>query len=174
MRTAIRWLFLLVLALFVFAPVVHVEAADGTGQEVADTAQGWLEAVLLIGGIILVVAGLVFLLAVGRKYYARLAVLLPQVDRNRAVVAFGQSIPGKAANDALSRFLPQVDDPSDPLIQRLEATKLLRWLHKQGLLDGADLSKFSAALVADGIKLTNGVPDVEFNLLNYDSTQARG
>ncbi len=174
MRTAIRLLFLLVLALFVFSPVVQVEAADGTGQEVADTAQGWLEAVLLIGGIILVVAGLVFLLAVGRKYYARLAVLLPQVDNNRAVVAFGQSIPGRAANDALSRFLPQVDDPSDPLIQRLEATKLLRWLHKQGLLDGADLSKFSAALVSDGIKLTNGVPDVEFNLLNYDSTQARG
>ena len=170
----LRLMFLLVLALFVFAPVIEVHAADGTGQEVADTAQGWLEAVLLIGGMILVVAGLVFLLAVGRKYYARLAVLLPQVDRNRAVVAFGQSIPGRAANDALSRFLPQVDDPSDPLIQRLEATKLLRWLHKQGLLDGADLSKFSAALVADGIKLTNGVPDVEFNLLAYDSTQTQG
>ena len=170
----LRLMFLLVLALFVFAPVMEVHAADGTGQEVADTAQGWLEAVLLIGGMILVVAGLVFLLAVGRKYYARLAVLLPQVDRNRAVVAFGQSIPGRAANDALSRFLPQVDDPSDPLIQRLEATKLLRWLHKQGLLDGADLSKFSAALVADGIKLTNGVPDVEFNLLAYDSTQTQG
>lgn len=170
-----RLMILLVLALVVmFGPAIRVEAADGTGQEVADTAQGWLEAVLLIGGIILVVAGLVFLLAVGRKYYARLAVLLPQVDANRAVISFGQSIPGKAANDALSRFLPQVDDPSDPLIQRLEATKLLRWLHKQGLLDGADLSKFSAALVSDGIKLTNGVPDVEFNLLAYDSTQARG
>lgn len=173
MRT-LHLVFLFVLALVLFVPAVGVEAADGTGQEVANQAEGWLNAVLLIGAIILVVAGVVLALAIGRKYYARLAVLLPQVDANRAVVAFGQSIPGRAANDALARLLPMVDDHSDPLIQRLEATKLLRWLHKQGLLDGADLSKFSAALVSDGIKLTNGVPDVEFNLLNYDSTQAAG
>lgn len=42
---------LVVAVVLMFAPLVRVEAADGTGQEVANSAEGWLNAVLVIGEI---------------------------------------------------------------------------------------------------------------------------
>lgn len=175
MRTLLRLVLLFVLALVVFMPAVDVAfAADGSGQEVASTASGWLTAVLYIGGIVLAIAGLIFALAVGRKYYERLATLLPKVDANPLVVGFGQSIPGRAVNDALGRLLSKVDSADDPFLVQAQQLPVFKYLFDMGIIDGKTLADLASRALTDGIKLTNGVPDVEFSLLNYDSTQSKG
>lgn len=169
-----RLMILLVLALVLFMPAIQVEAADGTGQEVADTAEGWLNAVLMIGGIILALAGVILVLLVGNNLLTRLSITLPKVDANPAVLAFGRSVPGKALNDLLSRVQSQVDEPTDPFIQRIEAMKWFKKAHELGLITGEQFSQFVSGALSDGVKLTNGVPDVQFTLLDFDSTTARG
>jgi hypothetical protein len=169
MKSVGKLVFLLALVVM-FGPAVRVEAADGAGDEVANVMAGWLEAVAYIGGIILFIAGLVFVLSVLRKYHDRLAALLPRIDVNPAVLAFGNSVPGKAINDALGRLLPQVDEPTDPFIQRTQTLPVLKQLYEWGWIDGKTFSELASRAVRDGVKLTNGVPDVEFSLLDFDST----
>lgn len=170
MRTLRRLVFLFVLALVLFAPVFPVQAADGTGQAVANELAGWVVVVGYAALILLLLAlvgvGLLSLTE-GRKW---LKGRLLQLDRS----SVWNTVGGRFINDSLRQFQPLVDEPTDPLIQRLEATKYLRWLHKNGVIKGEDFSRILGALVADGVKLTNGVPDVEFSLLNYDSTQTQG
>ncbi len=171
-----RLMLLFVLALvLMFGPAVsEALAQDGTGQEVADTAEGWLNAVLVIGGIVLAVAGVILLLLVGNNLLTRLSITLPQIDANPAILAFGKSVPGRAINDFLGRTYEQVNEPTDPFIQRIEAMRWFKKAHELGLITGEQFSQLVSSAVANGIKLTNGVPDVEFNLLEYDSTEARG
>ncbi len=169
-----RLILLFVLALAVFVPAIPVQAADGTGQEVATQAESWFNAVLWVIGIILLVVGGIIAVSLSIKYHARVAAMLPKVDANAAVLAFGRSIPGRALNDAFGRLLPQVDDPTDPFMQRVQMLTAFKRAQEWGLIDGPTFSKLASSAVADAIKLTNGVPDVEFNLLNYDSTQTQG
>lgn len=169
MKSLGRLVFLLVLAVvMMFGPVVQVEAADG--EAVANDLSGWLAAVgygaLILGVIAVTIVGLSSLQ--GIREWAKVQLL--KADRSRALQAVGNSVPGKAINAGLKELLLQVDEPNDPLIKRLEATKVLRQLHQWGVIEGDDFSRIAAALLADGIRLTNGVPDVEFDLLNYDST----
>jgi hypothetical protein len=165
MRKLGNLVFLLVLAAVLFiGPVVRVEAADG--EQVANELSGWVVAVGYAAALLGIALLVAIAVAVFPDIKAWLKSRLIQVDKN----PFWNTVPGRAINDALRQALPYVDESSDPIIQRLEATKALNQLRKWGIISGEDFSKYSAALVADGIKLTNGVPDVEFNLLNFDST----
>jgi hypothetical protein len=110
----------------------------------------------------------------GNAVYQRYAPQLKQVDANKTVRDFGNSVPGKALNDVLTRFLPQIDDPEDPLIRAALSLPVIRDLHRRGLIDGTQLSDLTGRLIADAIRLTNGAEDVAFNLLGYDSTQTKG
>lgn len=170
MRTLMRLVFLFVLALVLFVPAIPVQAADGTGQEVASELSGWVVAVGYAALILLLLAGVTVGLLSLSEFRRWLKRRLLKLDSS----PIWNTIGGRFINDSLRQFQPLVDEPTDPLIQRLEATKYLRWLHKNGVIKGEDFSRILGALVADGVKLTNGVPDVEFNLLNYDSTQTQG
>lgn len=167
MRTLLRLVFLFVLALIVFVPALPAVAADGTGQEVASELADWV-VVVGYGALILLLLALVVMgllsLTEFRQWLKRRLIKLDSSP-------VWNTVGGRFINDSLRQFQPLVDESTDPLIQRLEATKYLRWLHKNGVIKGEDFSRILGALVADGVKLTNGVPDVEFNLLNYDSTQ---
>ncbi len=166
---------LVVALLFAVLPVVNVAAAsDGAGQEVANQAEGWLNAVVMIGGIILTIAGVILVLLIGNNILQRTSITLPKVDANPAVLAFGQSVPGRALNDLLGRLQSQVDEPTDPFIQRVEAMKWFKKAHELGLISGEQFSQIVSSALADGIKLTNGVPDVKFDLLGFDSSGAMG
>jgi hypothetical protein len=165
MRNFRGLVFLLVLAAVLFVgPVIRVEAADG--EQVANELSGWVVAVAYVAALL----GIGLLAAVGVSVFPEIKQRLKQALVKADSDAFWNTVPGRTINDTLKQALPYVDEPTDPLIQRIEATKLLNQLRKWGIISGEDFSKYSAALVADGIKLTNGVPDVEFTLLNFDST----
>lgn len=166
-----RLVVLFVLALVLFLPAVGVEAADGTGREVADTAEGWFYAAAWIIGIVLLVIGGILAVSISTKYHARFAAMLPKIDADPNILAFGRSIPGRALNDVLGRLLPQVDETTDPFIQRVQALTAFKKAQEWGLIDGKTFSELASKALSDAIRLTNGVPDVSFSLLGYDSTQ---
>lgn len=164
-----RLVVLLVLAVvLIFGPVVRVEAADG--EQVAGEISGWVEAVGY--GAALLGILLITVIAIGSFQEIREWVKARLIKADKSNV--WNTVGGRAINDALRQIQPQLDDASDPLIARLEATKFLNQLRAWGIIKGDDFSRLTAALIADGIKLTNGVPDVEFALLSFDSTQAKG
>lgn len=125
----------------------------------------WFDAVawgaFLISLVFVAVWGMAVLVKVHEGLSKRLAVL----DRSPAMLTFGKSWPGRTIHNALAELLPQVDEASDPFIRRAMTLPLLKQLHEWDLLTPEQFSDLASRALADGIRLTNGVPDVEFKII---------
>lgn len=129
-----------------------------------ETVQDIVQTVLLIAAgvlgisLTLALSLIAFALADKAKGWAS------KVDANPAVLAFGNSPLGQAANQYFNQLLSRVDEPSDPIIQAIHNMQALRTLKSAGLVSPELFSHLLAQAVQTGIKLTDGIPDVEFTV----------
>ena len=93
--------------------------------------------------------------------------LLRGIDNSAAALAFGQTPAGHYVNQKLSGL----NISADPYLKAVESLPYLKWLQQMGVISPEQFSEFSANILAAGIKLTNGVPDVEFSVLPTDGGQ---
>lgn len=122
--------------------------------------------VVMVIGILFLVGLLYFLMRLMGISLQRAEQALRQMDANPAVLAVGQSLPGRTINEGLRGLVPRVDEASDPFIQQILHLPILRQMHQAGLINGEELSRLAAGTLQNAILLTNGIPDVSFSLLS--------
>lgn len=126
-----------------------------------ETVQEVVIAVLMITGGVL---GMVAAFAVGAIALAvadKTRAWANRIDTNPAVLALGRSPIGQAAHTYLTDLLPKVDESTDPLVQTVGSLRAIQYLKKAGLISDDFAASVLKSAVETGIKLTDGIPDVE-------------
>ncbi len=81
------------------------------------------------------------------------------IDRNPALVGFGNTATGQYVHGQVERLLPAIDSPDDKLIKDLAALPILNTLYKNGIITEDALRKGASKILTDTLGLAVGLLD---------------
>lgn len=99
---------------------------------------------------------------------ARIKKGFSKVDSHPFALWFGKTPIGKELNQELLSLASNPPDLSDEFNKMVANLGAAKWLLDAGQIDAKTFGTFLKQVIETGVKLTNGVPDVEVSILPTD------
>lgn len=84
---------------------------------------------------------------------------LTAIDRNPALVGFGNTATGQYIHGQVGRLLPAIDSPDDKLIRDLAGLPILKNLYSRGIITEEVFRTGASKLMSDALGLAVGLLD---------------
>ena len=128
---------------------------------------------LLLGSAVLV-GGLGVVAKYITLWRRRIEQQLEALDANPVMVEFGQGYEGRWLNQRLQNLQASVDEPTDPIYQAAFKLPLIKQAWQAGILSPEQASQAFGDAVGLAVKITDGIPNLTFEVVPDPSALPRG